>query len=467
MPLTLPRVVVAGVASGVGKTTLTTALIAHLRAQGRAVQPFKVGPDYIDPSHLALAANRACYNLDTWMMRPDQMLDIFCMAAASADLAVIEGVMGLYDGESSTSDVGSTAQVARLLHAPVVLVIDASAMARSAAAVVLGFQHLDPQVHIAGVIANRVGSVGHAQLLQEAIETETGIPFLGYFREAPDRLMPERHLGLIPAAERAVDTGQLTRLGQEFGQTCDCEKLLALAYEAPPIEHNSRPYFASLQTAQAPVAIALAQDEAFNFYYPDTLDILRLAGADLVPFSPLHDRMIPEHIAGLYIGGGFPEEYARPLAANTSMRSTLARLLRQDIPCYAECGGLMYLCQSLRSASGEVFPMVGILARQSVMNSDREKLVLGYREATALRDTLLTRQGEVVRGHEFHYSCLDLPFAREEAAYAFPAREQPEGFARGNLLATYLHLPLSGFPLAAHRFVAAARRWQAHTERKE
>jgi cobyrinic acid a,c-diamide synthase len=486
MLLTLPRIVLAGMSSGVGKTTITTAFIAHVRAQGIQVQPFKVGPDYIDPSHLALAAVRPCYNLDTWMMPPSRMLDVFCMAAASAEIAVIEGMMGLYDGERSTSDVGSTAEVAKILQAPVVLVIDASAMARSAAAVVLGFQQLDPQVRIAGVIANRVGGAGHAHLLQEAIEAETGIPLLGYFHHSPDNLVPERHLGLVPAAESVVSTEQLTVLGQQFGQTCDSERLLALAREAPPIEppwleagghkgpfpapHHSRPYgngFApSMETGQEHVNIAIAQDEAFNFYYPDTLDLLRRAGAELVPFSPLHDTMLPEHIAGIYIGGGFPEEYAHRLSANESMRSALARLLQQDIPCYTECGGLMYLCQSIRIVSGKEFPMVGAIARRSVMSSDRSGLVIGYREATALRDTLLTRQGEVVRGHEFHYSCLDTPLTREEAAYEFTTRGQVEGFAQGNLLATYVHLSFSGFPPAAQRFVAAARRWQLYAERK-
>src|SRR5712692_6100433 len=219
MLLTLPRVVLAGVSSGVGKTTIATAFIAHVRTQGIAVQPFKVGPDYIDPSHLALAAARPCYNLDTWMMPPSRMLDIFCTAAASADLAVIEGVMGLYDGQRSTSDVGSTAEVAKILQAPVVLVIDAGAMARSAAAVVMGFQHLDPEVNIVGVIANRVGGAGHARLLQEAIESETSVPFLGYFRHSLDNLVPERHLGLVPAAERVVSAQQLIALGQQIGQT--------------------------------------------------------------------------------------------------------------------------------------------------------------------------------------------------------------------------------------------------------
>lgn len=211
------------------------------------------------------------------------------------------------------------------------------------------------------------------------------------------------------------------------------------------------------------VRIAIAQDEAFNFYYPDTLDLLRRAGAEVVPFSPVHDSTLPEHIAGIYIGGGFPEEYAHRLSTNENMRAALARLLQQDVPCYAECGGLMYLCQSIRSASGEELPMVGAIARQSVMSGDPGGLVIGYREATALRDTLLTRRGEVVRGHEFHYSCLDAPLVREEAAYEFTARGQVEGFAQGNLLASYLHLSFSGFPPAAQRFVTAAQVWQTHS----
>ncbi len=460
MLLTLPRIVFAGVSSGIGKTTITTAFIANLRTRGIRVQPFKVGPDYIDPSHLAFAASQPCYNLDTWMMPPSRMLEVFCTTAASADIAVIEGVMGLYDGFSSTSEVGSTAEVAKILRAPVVLVVDASAMARSAAAVVMGFQHLDPQVNIVGVIANRVGGAGHAQMLQEAIEAETGIPLLGYLRNAPDKLVPERHLGLVPVAEHIVSAEQLALLGQLFGQTCDSEKLLTLAREVPSLEKDaSIPTFSSLETVHEPVRIALAQDEAFNFYYPDTLNLLRRAGAELVPFSPLHDSVLPEHIAGMYIGGGFPEEYAHGLAGNKGMRTAIGHLLQQNIPCYAECGGLMYLCQSIRVASGEELPMVGALARQSIMSNDPGGLVIGYREATSLRDTLLTQRGEVVRGHEFHYSCLNAPFAREDSAYEIISRGQVEGFARGNLLATYVHLSFSGFPLAAQRFVTTARLW--------
>src|SRR5579864_5584328 len=259
MLLTLPRIVFAGVSSGVGKTTVTTAFIANLRTRGIRVHPFKVGPDYIDPSHLAFAASQPCYNLDTWMMPSGRMLEVFCTTAASADVAVIEGVMGLYDGYSSTSEVGSTAEVAKILRAPVVLVVDASAMARSAAAVVMGSQHLDPEVNIVGVIANRVGGAGHAHLLQEAIEAETGIAFLGYFHDSPNKLVPERHLGLIPAAEQIVSAQQLILLGQQFGQTCDSEKLLALAFEVPPIEYGSLEPFSSMEMTGEHVKIAIAQ----------------------------------------------------------------------------------------------------------------------------------------------------------------------------------------------------------------
>ncbi|QBD77613.1 cobyrinate a,c-diamide synthase [Ktedonosporobacter rubrisoli] len=460
--MSLPRIVIAGPASGVGKTTIASAFIADLLSQGLKVQPFKVGPDYIDPAHLATTAAQACYNLDTWMMPPARMLSIFQRHASRADIAVIEGVMGLYDGARSTDEQGSTAEIAKLLRAPVILVIDAGAMARSAAALVLGFQKLDPGVHLIGVIANRVGGAGHARLLQEAIEAETGIPLLGYLSRARAPFIPERHLGLIPAAEHSLSSAQLAALTEQFRQTCDSQRILQLALKAPELlqpEENAAEGIEAL--SGPPIRIALAQDEAFNFYYPDTLDLLRDNGAELIPFSPLHDQELPEGIAGIYIGGGFPEVHARALAANIRLRTALASLLAHNIPCYAECGGLMYLCQSIHTASGEVFPMVGALDRQSLMSQTTGKLTLGYREARALRDTLLMRKGEVIRGHEFHYSVLERSATQEEAAYTFTGHEQVEGFARGNLLASYVHLSFSSFPYAAQRFVTAARSWLA------
>ena len=350
--------------------------------------------------------------------------------------------------------------MARTLQAPVVLVIDASAMARSAAAVVLGFQHLNQEVRIAGVIANRVGGAAHAQLLQEAIEAETGIPLLGYVRSISGKLLPERHLGLVPVAEQAVSAQQLTAIREQIEQTCDSKKLLALAYEVPPIEQNTKNFYPVSATRGKRIRIALAQDEAFNFYYLDTLNLLRLAGAELVPFSPLHEIALPENIGGIYLGGGFPEEHAQRLSANIPMREALAQFLWRGMPCYAECGGMMYLCQSIRTASGQEFPMVGVIARSCIMSHDPGGLVIGYREATALRDTLLTRRGETVRGQEFHASCLNAAVSQEEAAYVFQPSQQREGYSQGNLFATYLHLSFSGFPQAAQRFVTAAQAWQ-------
>lgn len=452
------RIVIAGVSSGVGKTSVTMAIIADWRARGLRVQPFKVGPDYIDPSHLAQASDRPCYNLDTWMVSKQRMLDLFTTTAVTADVSVIEGVMGLYDGHSSTSDIGSTAEVAKLLNAPVILVVDAGAMARSAAAIVLGFQQLDPQVNIVGVIVNRVGGEGHANLLREAIEPATGIPLLGYLGNDPDITLPERHLGLVPTSERAIDPTHLAKLAQQFRETCQSERILELARQAPSLEQNGHEDIPIAIPPFQEISIAIAQDEAFNFYYPDTLDLLRRAGARLVPFSPLHDELVPENVYGLYFGGGFPEEYAQGLAANASMRGDIARLIRQDIPCYAECGGLMYLCQTIRLMSGEELPMVGAVKYSSNMN--KRGLVIGYREATSLQDTLLTRRGEVIRGHEFHYSSLDQTFSQDEAAYQLSPGDGVEGIARSNLLASYVHLPFSGFPLAAQRFVAAATSWK-------
>ncbi len=454
------RIIIAGVSSGVGKTSITMALIADLRTRGLRVQPFKVGPDYIDPSHLAQAADRPCYNLDTWMVSQPRMLDLFTSVAATVDVSVIEGVMGLYDGHSSTSDIGSTAEVAKLLNAPIILVIDAGAMARSAAAVVLGFQQLDRSLNIVGVIANRVGGEGHATLLREAIEPATGIPLLGYLSNDPDIALPERHLGLVPTSEHTLDPTHLSALAERFHETCHGERILQLAHRAPPLEYKSSKEFLISENKALDIPIAIAQDEAFNFYYPDTLDLLRRAGARLVAFSPLHDECVPEGVYGLYFGGGFPEEYAQSLAANTSMREDIARLIGQNIPCYAECGGLMYLCQTIRLASGEELPMVGAIERSSSMNKGARGLVIGYREATSVQDTLLTRRGEVARGHEFHYSSLDQPFSQEEAAYKISPGDRTEGIARGNLLATYVHLSFSGFPLAAQRFVSAAQSWK-------
>ena len=466
----IPRLVIAGTASGVGKTSVTVALIGALRQRGLRVQPFKVGPDYIDPSHLALAAGRPCYSLDTWMLGPERVRELFAQASRDADVALIEGMMGLFDGHAPERDAGSAAEVARLLAAPVVLVLDASAMARSAAAVVLGFATLEPELRLGAVITNRVGGAGHADLLRRAIEPATGVTLLGWLPPLAGAHLPERHLGLLPASEYAASASAGAALAEAAARTLDLDALLRLAQSAPPLATDPLPQDERLAEAApggqtAPVVrLALAQDAAFNFYYPDTLEALSAAGATLVPFSPLANAHLPADVAGVYLGGGFPEEHAAALSANSSLRAELRAALAAGLPCYAECGGLMYLCQALRDASGAELPMVGAVPAVAAMRPGPWGLTLGYREATALRDTLLCRAGERVRGHEFHHSALVEPLGEPSAAYRFAETGALEGYAQGTLLATYLHLPFAGFPVAAVRFVAACAHWQATTQ---
>jgi cobyrinic acid a,c-diamide synthase len=465
--LGVPRLVIAGVASGAGKTSVCVGLLGALRARDLRPQPFKVGPDYIDPSHLELAAGRPCPSLDTWMLGTPRVRALFARNCRDADIAVIEGMMGLFDGHAPESDAGSAAEVARLLDAPVVLVLDAAAMARSAAAVVRGFRDFDPRVRLAGVIANRVGGPGHAALLRQVIEPATGVPLLGWLPELSSATLPSRHLGLVPAHEHAASAQAAAALATAIAQTIDLDALLAVARSAPPLPAASDAAALTRTPARpATVRIGLARDAAFNFYYPDTLDLLRAAGADLVPFSPLTDSRMPADLGGIYLGGGFPEEHAAALAANVPLRDALRAALAAGLPCYAECGGLMYLCQTLYDGAGHEHQMVGAVPASTAMRAGSGGLTLGYREATALRDNLLCRAGEVVRGHEFHHSSLVEPLPEECAAYRCAETGSLDGYARGNLLASYIHLPFAGFPQAAERFVAACVAWRSATSER-
>ncbi|MFC4770238.1 cobyrinate a,c-diamide synthase [Effusibacillus consociatus] len=435
----IPRLVIAGTGSGVGKTTLTVGLMAAFQKKGFTVQGYKVGPDYIDPSYHTAVTGRQSRNLDTWMLTRDTMRECFLRGVDGADLAVIEGVMGFYDGKSPLSDQGSTAEVAKLLDAPVILVINAHSMARSAAAVVLGFQKLDPTVRIIGVIANKVGSKGHFDLVKAAIEQECGIPCLGYLERDDVLTMPERHLGLIPAVERGELNDLFHLLADQVSSNVDLNRLWELARTAPEIESPETRLFPAERTA-ASVRIGVARDSAFNFYYPENLELLEAYGAEPVFFSPLEDERLPNDIDGLYIGGGFPEEFAEELSAKSVLMEDIRDVHVSGMPIYAECGGLMYLCRSLTDRQGREFPMVGLVPAKVKMQ--RRLAALGYREAVAAVDHLLLEEGGTARGHEFHYSVLTL----EEEAYPWAWRlsgrkgETPEGYADGNLLASYTHL---------------------------
>ncbi|MEW5956077.1 MAG: cobyrinate a,c-diamide synthase [Chloroflexota bacterium] len=458
------RLVMAGVRSGVGKTTITAGLIAALARRGLQVQPFKTGPDYIDPTYHTLAAGRPCRNLDTWMAPPERVRALFAHASAGADLAVVEGVMGIFDGFSYDSEEGSTAQVAKLLAAPVVLLIDAGKMARSAGALALGYQQFDPDLPLAGFIVNQVGSDSHGRGVAMAIEQATGRPVLGWLSREADLEIPERHLGLIPTAEPGRWRAFIEAAANRVERGLDIDRLLAIARQAGPL---SRPDLSKLLNLSSPVpggqrpavsgrpVVAVARDEAFNFTYEDNLDLLRAAGMELAFFSPLHDQSLPPHAAAIILSGGFPELYAGQLAANGSFRAALREAHRRQVPIYAECGGLMVLTEAIIDLEGQTQPMVGLLPGRSVMT--RQRLTLGYRLAQAAGDSWLLSAGETVRGHEFHYSVWeDRPADLPPAYYLLPrsgeGEPRPEGAHLGQLFASYVHLHFWGKPELATRF---------------
>jgi cobyrinic acid a,c-diamide synthase len=452
---TIPRLILAAPMSGSGKTTITAGLIAALTARGLRVAPFKVGPDYIDPSYHALAAGRPCYNLDSWLLAPEQVQALFAQRTQDADLALIEGVMGLFDGVSGDDDSGSAAHLARLLDAPVILVIDAKAMASSAAALVKGFHDFDPRVPVAGVILNRVGSERHARLLQEAIKTSVGIPVLGCLTRDDTLRLPERHLGLVPTHEAGRWAEWLDTLSQKLAASVDLDQVMELAKSARELDLPVANLF-TFQHHEIRAKIAVARDAAFNFLYDDNLDLLRAAGAEIAFFSPLNDATLPGGSQALYLCGGFPEIYAAELAANTALHEAVRSAHHAGLPIYAECGGLMYLTEHIIDASGCAFPMVGLLPGTSVMSS---QVSIGYRTVRTLHDSWLCRAGETLRGHEFHYSnwetgSFDIP-AVYEIIQSSSHRE--EGIQIGSLIASYVHLHFLAHPELAARMVAAAR----------
>jgi len=455
----LPRLLFAAPMSGSGKTTLTAGVIAALRRRGLHVAPFKCGPDYIDLGYHALAAGRPCHNLDSWLVDPEQMTGILARRGAGTDLALIEGVMGLFDGYGATSDTGSSAHIARLTATPVIIVLDARAMSRTAAALIAGLRDFDRRLQIGGVILNRVGSSRHAALIRNAIEQTIGVPVLGFLERAPELTLPERHLGLVPVAEPGRWQEWLTNVADRVAATIDLDHLLDIARTAPPLAVTPLPTVSSPDMNTKPV-IAVARDEAFNFIYPDNLDLLQAAGAELAFFSPLRDVALPERTAAIYLCGGFPELYATQLSANATLRQAIRIAAEAGMPIYAECGGLMYLTETLIDQHGRAFSMVGVLPGQSRMT---QRLTLGYRTITPQADTWLWRTGETLRGHEFHYSVwAERPPTLPSLYTCLPDELRPhtatEGVVIKNTLASYIHIHFLSCPHAAERFVAAALR---------
>jgi cobyrinic acid a,c-diamide synthase len=446
----IPRLLIAATGSGVGKTTTTVGLIAALRARGLKVAAFKCGPDYLDPTYHARVSGGVSHNLDGWMMGREAVLATFTRAARHADIAVIEGMMGLFDGASPTDDEGSSAEIAKWLAAPVILVTDASGMARTVAAVAHGFAHFDPGVRLAGLICNRVGSRGHLDLLHAASQE---IPVLGGLPENSAGSFPERHLGLFSADETNVPRELLDQWGRLATEWFDLDAIISIARSAPslPLETATRDAGPSAVTPRCRIGVAL--DDAFHFYYEDNLRRLETLGAEIVNFSPVRDRELPA-VDGLYFGGGYPEALAPELSTNHSMLNAVRTFAASGGPIYAECGGLMYLARAIRTLDGASVPMAGLIPADAVMH-DRLRAI-GYVEVETTAPTILGTPGLNFRGHQFRYSTLEpdpLEIARAYTVRPKWGNTFEEGYCTNNLLASYVHAHWASNPSIAAALV--------------
>jgi cobyrinic acid a,c-diamide synthase len=452
----IPRIVVAGTQSGVGKTSITLALVAAFRRRGLRVQTFKVGPDFLDPSYLTIASGRPCYTLDGWMTDPAYILRLFERTTRDADLAVVEGVMGLFDGADPATSEGSTAEIGRLLQAPVLLVVNAHGMARSIAALVKGYGEFDPQLRVAGVLANHSGSARHREWISASLASAALPPLLGAIPRGVFPNLPSRHLGLVTADQHNLSAAILDELAAVMDRQVHLEQILDEARKTPPLSFPDPS--SETRPSSAAVPIGVARDQAFHFYYQDNLDELTHQGGLLVPFSPLADAHLPSGLKALYFGGGYPEEEARALSENHSLLEDVRRFAASGRPVYAECGGLMYLTRGIETREGKKYPLVGLLPAWTRM-LDRLK-TLGYVEVHLTRDTLLGTAGNTLRGHEFHYSeLLEDPIRDGQWASAYELKRRGssagelEGFQHRQVLASYVHLHWASRPAAVAAFI--------------
>lgn len=446
--------ILAGTGSGCGKTTVTLGLLRLLQQRGLRVQPYKVGPDYLDTGWHTALCGVASRNLDSFMLPPSTLNALFGEQMQQADIAVIEGVMGLYDGYGTDPNYCSSAAMAKQLGCPVILLVDGKAVSTSIAATVMGFQHFDPSLNIAGVIVNRVNSDSHFQLLKNAIERYCDLPVLGYVPRAEGVSLPERHLGLVTARESLIDAQPWQDFAATLERTLDVDRLLELSVlnTLPPGEWPPMP------ASGEGLTLAVADDEAFSFYYPDNLALLERAGVTLVRFSPLHDAVLPD-CQMIWLGGGYPELHARALAANAPMLAQLRAAHERGVAIYAECGGLMYLGTTLEDAQGEVYAMANILPGDSKMGKRLTRF--GYCEAQSEQQTLLAAPGEELRGHEFHYSDftarLPAVMACRKTRDGVVLQRWQGGWQLGNTFASYLHVHFAQRPDMLNHWFAAAR----------
>jgi len=457
-----PRLVIAGTASNVGKTILTAGLIAAFKARGLTVQSFKVGPDYIDAAYLAHVSGRPCRNLDSWMLGEGALRQVLAQGVLGVDLALVEGMLGLFDGRGGNTD-GSTADVARIIKAPVVLVIDVNDMTESAAAVALGFKTFAESPRIAGVLLNNVRSDSHRRRAEDAIWDIAKLPVLGALRAMPQLDIPQREHGLLPVTENKEWDRMIGVLSETIERDVDLDLLLRIANKAELVPLIPKKVFQGKPDAGRTVRLAVAYDDAFNFYYPENLELLEEHGAKVVPFSPLEDDHLPQDAAGIYLGGGFPEIFVEPLAKNRSMAESIQRAYRSGIPIYAECGGLMYLGRSLRTDSGAIERMAGVIPVDVEMDGEIHRF--GYRQLLTLEDSILSSRGQFYRGHEFHWSRITGHDGDLKPAYQMQNAEGDvigyEGFVAPNLLASYVHLHFGQNPVLVDKFVQHCREYTA------
>ena len=454
--LQMKALLISGTSSGVGKTTLTLAIAAALRKRGQVVQPLKCGPDYLDTSHHSLICERPCRNLDSIMLSLDENRASLAHAASGADLLLAEGMMGLFDGLSGSTSQGSSAEIAMALGLPVILVLDGSHTSRSLAATLLGFCNFEKDLPIAGVILNRIASEGHFKMIAEAIANSSNTPILGWIPKGKAPVIPERHLGLHQASEVLWSAAKIDELAAFAESHLDMDRLLGLAADFSLPEIN--------QPAHCPptdLRIGIARDEAFSFYYEDNFDLLRQAGAELVPFSPLHDAQLPAQLDAIYLGGGYPELHAEALEANTTMQESIRNFAHAGLPIYAECGGMMYLGAQLRTQD-RTYKFAGLLPLEIEMSPRLVKF--GYVECTQQCDTILGPAGQKAIGHSFHYSRIHATGEAQTAYqlnYIRSGRSEEEGFTKHNILASYVHLHFRSNRALASNFAASARRLKA------
>ena len=459
----LPRIMIAGTNSGVGKTTVTLGIMSALVQRGIKVQGFKAGPDYIDPSHHTFVTGNASRNLDTWMMCEDACRELFERSALNADVSVIEGVMGLYDGSIDSSGHGSSAHLAKILNTPVILVVNARGVAQSAGAVVMGFKEFDREVNLAGIVINNVASQNHYDIIKKAIEESCSVAVLGYLKKQSDITIPERHLGLIPSEEKKINSALYDKLGQMVLETIDIDKLQEIAGSAAVFPDYNRSIFIE-RGSSLDVTLAVARDSAFCFYYQDDIDLFEALGAKIIEFSPLADKSLPDGIDGIFMGGGFPELFADRLMKNESMMSSILEAHKQGTVIYGECGGMMYLLEKLIDCEGRSFKMSGVLIGTSRMENRRQGL--GYVITDATCDNIICESADTFRAHEFHWSKLqDVP---DDTVFAYNTRKSNgkktgiDGICKSNVLASYTHIHFSSNPDLAKSILSTMAKRSKH-----